>query len=136
MTEDTMPDLGKLVDDFDLPEGATRLPSGGWVKISDARTATGKDVRRLRQALNEDGDGNVFNSAMTRAMEIRVLEWEIPGRPNLRVPMWEKGAADLLTADDLIAIESLIKDWALSFVRQDKPKDDGEPGSPPPPARA
>ena len=65
----------------DLPEGAIKLPSGGWVKISDERAATGKDVRKMREALNADGDGNILNQMMTRALEVRVLDWNIPSGP-------------------------------------------------------
>jgi hypothetical protein len=96
---------------------------------------TGRHVRELRKAMNEDAMGDVMNVLLAHAACIRVTGWEIPGRPALPLPQpLDKAQSylDMLPARDVIAIEDLILPWAreMAGMRQREDSAEGE-GAPP-----
>jgi hypothetical protein len=119
--------------EIELPEGAHRLPSGGWVMLSDENAATGKDVHNLRKALDKEGTGTIGNALLAEAIGQRVIRWEIPGRPNLPLPRGNTTWLSLLGWEDTLAIEELVEGWAKRVALGRKPADDGQPGGPPAP---
>jgi hypothetical protein len=111
------------------------LPSGGKVTFRSPDVLTGRDLRYLRAARDQEGMGTFYNVLSQRAMELLVETWDIPDRPTLRTPQYDKAAPDKLSAGDLRALERHLQQPVLDLVRDDEP-DDGAPGSPPRPASA
>lgn len=121
--------------EIEMPPGAHRLPSGGWVLLSDEDAVTGKDVYQMRRALDGDGTGSIGNEALATAMDIRVANWDIPGRPNLPVPRGNRTWLSLVHWEDLLAMEALVEGWSqrILFPGRFRKADNGEPGGPPAP---
>ncbi|HEX5997270.1 MAG TPA: hypothetical protein VFY84_19190 [Jiangellales bacterium] len=103
------------------------LPSGGKVRFHPTSVATTKDVRYLRRARDAEGAGSFFNDLMERAMRLLIEEWEIPGRPTLRVPKYDPKATESLIGHDLIKIEKHLTPFVMDMIGDDRPKaDQGE----------
>jgi hypothetical protein len=119
----------------EMPPGAHRLPSGGWVLLSDTSAVNGRDVFNLRKGLDEDGTGSVGNAVLLAALGIRVMDWRIPGRPNLPLPRGNATWLQMVGWEDLLAMEKLVEDWTtrILFPGRFATKDDGQPGGPPAP---
>lgn len=110
-------------DPYPLPTdpGAVRLPSGGWAILRDPAQLTGRDVRRVRAALNADGTGDILDGALTAGIGVRVTEWQIPARPQLPLPVnGNRTGLDLLPADDLLTLEDLVRPWVMRVLGQEK----------------
>lgn len=105
--------------EIEMPPGAHRLPSGGWVLLSDPDAATGRDVFALRRALDSEGMGEMANVLLTSALEIRVIGWEIPGKPKLPLPRSNKTWLSQLGYRDVLALERLVKKWAKDVMQGD-----------------
>jgi len=85
------------------------LPSGGWVSFNDPEDLTGRDVRKIRKALDADGQGTATNNFYETAMVMLIAAWEIPYAPGLKLPCYDKSnkqeSTGSLKARDLRAIE-------------------------------
>ncbi len=118
----------------DMPPGAHKLPSGGWVLLSDESETTGADVMKIRRSLDahKDGVGSVSNMGLIAALDIRVRDWEIPGRPNLPLPRGNTTWAVLIGWEDMLALEELVEDWAQRILSGSKKtaKDGSDPQPP------
>lgn len=119
---------GPVTIDHDpsLPDGATRLPSGGWVVLKPTSAATGKDVKRVRAALDKDGTGTILSGALTVAIGVRVGDWQVTdslGRP-VPLPFNNPTVLDNISADDLLMLEGAVRPWVLRILnmgQEDKP---------------
>lgn len=96
------------------PDGALDLPSGGWALLSNPDDMTGKDRRYLRECLNKmsEGMGALYNDMLFRALAVRVIAWEIPGRENWPLPHTGLMAIERISARDLDALEGAVREWA------------------------
>lgn len=113
---------GVFDHDPTLPDGATRLPSGGWVALNPTSVATGKDIRRVRAALDKDGTGTILTGALAVAIGVRVAEWEITdgtGR-NTPLPFNNPAVLDNIPGDDLLALEDMVRPWVLRILSGSK----------------
>lgn len=102
-----------------MPDGATRLPSGGYVVMRPTSSATGRDVKRIRQALNHDGTGDIFNAAMATAIgvlagECMIVNWQGQGEAKM---LNHPAVLDTLPADDMMAIEDMVRPWVQGILR-------------------
>jgi hypothetical protein len=112
------------------------LPSGGLVSFSSLDDLTGRDLRKLRAARDIEGNGSFYNAMTQTALELLVAEWTIPGK-DLRTPMYDKRAADQLSARDLAAIERHLMPHVLKLVGDnEEDSEDRSPGSPSRPVSA
>lgn len=96
------------------PDGAIDLPSGGWALLSDPDEMTGKERRYLRESINQmrTGMGDLYNDLLYRALAVRVVAWEIPGKPNWPLPHTGVMAIERIRAKDLEVLEDSIRQWA------------------------
>lgn len=109
-----------------LPDGALRLPSGGWALLKPSSLATGRDVRVIRRALNEEGTGDIMSGAMAATLGALVVDWQIPGRPQLPLPMAGRASLDMLPADDLLTLEEAVRPFMLRILGQEPKRKAGE----------
>lgn len=120
------------------PDGAIKLPSGGWALLSDPDDATGRDIATMRKAMNEEGVGDFTTALTAYAICVRLVDWELPGLPNLqtRFPHDQaKSITGMLRARDLKALERLILPWAKEMIGVTK-ADEAKQGEGEPPAAA
>lgn len=93
----------------DMPPNATRLPSGGWAILRPLDELTGRDIKTIRRALNGTGTGDIMGAALAAGLAAVVADWQIPGRPQLPLPLHNAKSLDALPARDLFALESYVK---------------------------
>lgn len=107
-----------------------KLPSGGWVSFNDPEDLTGNDVRRLRKALDAEGQGSSTNNFYEQAMVLLIADWDIPGKPGLVIPRHDKSqkqqSSGKLSARDLRAIEKHLAPTLKSLAGGDEEDDDDQ----------
>jgi hypothetical protein len=112
-------------------EGAHRLPSGGYAVLRPASMLTGSHVKRVRTALNSDGDGDITNIAIGLLLACVVVDWQIPGVKELAPPSmanpWQ--SLDRLPIDDFLALEEVVKPVMRRVLGM---KAEAAPGTPDP----
>lgn len=110
-------------------EGEHRLPSGGYAVLRPTSMLTGSHVKRVRTALNSDGDGDITNIAIGLLLACVVVDWQIPGVPQLAPPSmanpWQ--ALDRLPIDDFLALEEIVKPVMRRVLGMPEPKTPGTP---------
>lgn len=108
--------------------GELRLPSGGYAVLRPASTLTGAHAKRVRLALNHDGDGDIANSAIALTLACVVVDWQIPGLPQLPLPTGAnpQQALDRLPLDDFLALEDAVKDTMKRLLGQKEEAKQGE----------
>lgn len=115
---------GPVTIDHDptLPSGATRLPSGGWVALRPTSAVTGRDIKRVRSALDKDGAGTILSGALAAAIGVRVAEWQIDNGAGLNTPLPfnRPDVLDGIPGDDLLALEDLVRPWVLRILGAEK----------------
>jgi hypothetical protein len=111
--------------DADLPDGAIRLPSGAWAVLRPTSAVTGRDVKRVRAALDKDGTGTILSGALAAAIGVRVAEWSIVDGTGRGVPLPFNNPAvlDIISADDLLELESLVRPWVMRILNLGKAED-------------
>lgn len=104
-------DVAEATNEIPLPglPGEVRLPSGGWAQLKPVSALTGRDVRRIRTALNADGTGDTMSQAMALTLGAVVVEWQIPGQSMLQLPHANPAVLDRLSFDDLMALEEIAE---------------------------
>lgn len=113
------------VDPFEI--ASLTLPSGARVEFRSLATVTNENVRWLRKAMDNDGNGSFLNDLMSRGMQLLITSWDatdLNGRP-LRLPRDDAKAVDKLSAVDGRAIERHLKRPLERLVLGDE---DGEQG--------
>lgn len=111
----------------------------GWVSFNDPDDLTGRDIQSLRNTITDSGSGMIANAFMTVALELLVAEWEVPmpaGKPSPIIPRLDRSRKVLGTVPGkfLIALEKHVRPH-LDFIKDAYKVEEGEPGSPPQPAR-
>lgn len=114
--------------EIEIPPGAHRLPSGGWVLLTEESEHNGRDVYELRRALDVKGSGSQGSAVLQAAIGLRVRQWHIPGRPNLPLPRGNTTWLPMLTVADTLALEELVQDWA-QWLATGVPRDPQKPAS-------
>jgi hypothetical protein len=104
-------EVAEATTEIPLPglPGEIRLPSGGWAQLKPVSELTGRDVRRIRTALNADGTGDTMSQAMALTLGAIVVEWQIPGQSMLQLPYANPAVLDRLSFDDLMALEEIAE---------------------------
>lgn len=124
MSDTELIDAPDVAESFPLPgmPGEMRLPSGGWAVLRPFDQLTGRDVRVIRAALNSEGTGDILGGAFAKGIAAVVVEWQIPNRHQLELPI--KGAAvlDRLPADDLMALEDAVRGFVLRILGKEEKK--------------
>lgn len=132
MSDETAAETAAPVE-FPLPgvPGELRLPSGGWAVLRPASSLNGAHVRRIRTGLNFDGDGDVAYATISLTLACVLMDWQIPGLPQLPLPSAANASQSLdrLPIDDFIALEEAIKPTLRRALGQ---KEKAEPGAPDP----
>lgn len=130
--------MSDTTSNTDMPEGALKLPSGGWVQILPEEHCTGRHRRMVREAMDRDGLGSMLNAAYAKALGARVEAWDLPYAPNLPLPSAGAQILDVVRDPDLRAMEEAVKDWALDVagMQQRKAKPEADGGTPPEPEGA
>lgn len=140
-----MVDTGRMTDEpteitpatpASLLPSHVELPSGGSAVFCHEHELSGKDVRTIRLALDQAGNGSIANDIHSRALIAIIREWTLPYQPGAPIPSMYKTPQtmlDLLRWDDLRALERAVEEFIKTLTGEDKP-DDGAPGSPPRPA--
>lgn len=119
-------DVPTINHDPSLPDGAVRLPSGAWAVLKPTSAVTGKDIKRVRAALDKDGTGTILSGALAVAIGVRVADWSILDGTGREVPMPFNNTAvlDIISGDDLLELESLVRPWVMRILnlgKEDKP---------------
>lgn len=112
MSDDTM--TAEAVNGSDLlpmPDGAMRLPSGGWALFKPFDLATGKDIKRIRGALDADGTGEILTGAMARTLAALVVEWQFPRLEQVVLPCHSLATLDRIPALDLLTMEEYVQEF-------------------------
>lgn len=112
--------------DPSLPDGAVRLPSGAWAVLKPTAAVTGRDIKRVRLALDKDGTGTILSGALAVAIGVRVENWNITDGTGREVPLPFNNPAvlDIISGDDLLELESLVRPWVMRILnlgKEDKP---------------
>jgi len=126
---DLEPDAPEQEDDR-LALARLDLPGGGYVTWRDPEELSGRDVKRLRKALDAPGVGSATNLLYETAMVLLIDHWEIPGKPQLRTPQRDPKASDQLTHRQFRAIEKHLKPVVKTITRgadEDEETDDETP---------
>jgi hypothetical protein len=115
-----------VADQFPMPPGAMRLPSGGWAQLRPFDDLTGRDIRVIRRALNAEGTGDILGGALAAGIGAVVCDWQIPNRPQLELPTREPSKVlDRLPARDLLALEAHVRPFVEQILgKEDKGKAD------------
>lgn len=92
-----------------MPDGATRLPSGGWAVLKPFEQLNGIDVRRIRAALNREGTGEIMGGALAIGIGAVVMDWQVPGRDRLALPHNNAKVLDALPMLDLLHLEDQVR---------------------------
>lgn len=122
-----MNDNGKI-EDLDLP-------SGGMVSFNSIDDLSGKDVRELRATRDAEGVGTFFNNMTAVALRMLIANWNIPGKEQLRIPLYDRKALDQLSGRDLLAIEKHVMPHVRDLINEgEEDSEDRSPGSPSRPA--
>jgi len=127
------------MDDLDLEQDAPEqeddrltlarldLPGGGYVTFRDPEELSGRDVKKLRKALDAPGAGSAANLLYETAMVLLIEHWEIPGKPQLRTPQRDPKASDQLTHRQFRAIEKHLNPVVKTITRgAEDSEDDGD----------
>jgi hypothetical protein len=103
----------------------------GWVEFIDYDQLTGKDYRKIRAAEAGDGRGEQINNITLATAEVMIDSWDVPTRPDMRVPRYDRAALDRLAVRDLYVLEKTLLRMATRILEGNE---DDEAGDPPPPA--
>lgn len=107
--------------------GEVRLPSGGWAQLKPASALTGRDVRRIRTALNAEGTGDTMSQAMALTIGALVVEWQIPGQSMLQLPhAGGQAVLDRLSWEDLLVLEEIAEPVMKRALGHKDKKREGE----------
>ena len=109
--------------------GELRLPSGGWAVLRPASSLNGAHVRRIRTGLNQDGDGDVAVATIALTLSCLVVDWQIPGLPQLPLPSGAnpQHSLDRLPIDDFLALEEAVKPTLRKALGQKEKAEQGAP---------
>lgn len=106
--------------------GEQRLPSGGWAQLRPVSSLTGADVRRIRNALNSEGTGDILGGALAAGIGAVVMDWQIPGRNQLVLPRVGAKVLNELPALDLLHLEDAVRPFVLRILGKEEKAKDGE----------
>lgn len=74
------------------------LPSGGEVRLKDPESLRGAEYKRLRMARRAyELDSNKLGQMYETAAALLVVDWRIPGLPNLPLPGSDEGLDGKIT---------------------------------------
>lgn len=109
----------------------------GWVEFRDFDDLTGADMKRLRRgAGSSENNGEASNVFYAEAFAALITAWDVPGKPDLPIPKQNAKNIDYAPAGFVRAIERHLDPFLDELMRSGKrAEDNGEPGSPPQPAR-
>lgn len=125
-------DFGPSIPRFEFVNGRGEK---GWATFADPDDLTGFQMRRLRKAAGSSvNEGEAANQFFATALADLVEAWEVPGKPDLRIPKNDDKALDRCPARFVAALEKHIKPH-LNFMTQGG-EDNGEPGGPTRPGSA
>ena len=109
----------------------------GWAEFVDLDDLSRRDIKALRKAIgSSENEGQATHSFMDEALVILVSAWEVPGKPDAKLPKHAPKDLDAIPATFGTALENHLKPHIKALTRGADTEDDGEPGSPRRPARA
>lgn len=133
-----MNDTTSQIDTPPAPDGALRLPSGGWVKFVPEDERTGRHRRMVREAMDQDGLGSMLNVAYAKAFAALVTAWHLPYAPDLPLPLAGPQIMDAVRDRDVKVMEGEVMAWTLDAAgmqtRAAKAAAESDGGTPPQPA--
>lgn len=109
-----------------------------WVEFEDPQLMSGKHIHALRTALgSSENNGTAANAFMLLAFQLLVAAWEIPTKPNLVIPRFDKAKKhewlSSIPGAFLIKMEKHIQPYLEFLTKAGAKKEEipeGEPGSP------
>jgi hypothetical protein len=108
----------------------------GWAEFVDIEDLTRREVKFLRKAAgSSENEGDAANNFFDEALRILVEKWEVPGKPDLRIPKHDVKGMDGIPAMFSAELEAHIRPYLKKLTRGNDGEDNGKPGSPHRPGR-
>lgn len=140
--EETPAEMPEQEEPQAAPEGIPRFEwehsklGKFWVTFHDPQLMSGKHIHALRTALgSSENNGTATNAFMLLACKLLVEAWEIPTKPNLQLPKYDKKDAwpSSVPGGFMVKLELHMSPY-LEFLTKAGAKKaevaEGEPGSP------
>lgn len=116
-------------------EFTNRRGEKGWATFGELDDLSGFQMRKMRKAAgSSDNGGEAANAFFGEVLGFLIEDWEVPGKPDLRIPARDNKALDSCPATFLAALEKHVKPH-LKFMEQ-RGEDNGEAGGPTRPGSA
>lgn len=111
------------------------LPSGGWVEFRDPGSIRAKHKRKVMRGIDNPERQAAAALDLTEGIAAMFIErWEIPGLPNLPLPIDDLNMLGELSVKDYDAIIDAARPAIGLFFPVSTPDDAGEAGTPTLPA--
>lgn len=125
-------DNGDEPFDYGIPrfEFVNRRGEKGWAEFADPDDLSRRDVKTLRrEAGSSDNEGTATNAFFDMALKILVIKWEVPGRPDAKLPRHDEKGTDNIPAPFSAALEAHLKPHLQRLSRGETAEsDNGQPG--------
>lgn len=133
--EDQLDDL--IEEGIPRFEWENRRGDKGWAEFVDLEDLSRRDIKALRKAIGStENTGEAAHTFLDQALIILVSAWEVPNKPDARLPRHAPKDLDSIPATFGTALENHLRPYIKQLTRgDDESEDNGEPGSPRRPER-